>query len=414
MNSQGSFRLISAAHRVRAFLAIDPRRVEGIVALIPAYFLAILLLLPHVHVHQGGTLAELLKCQIIHNCPRLVSAAIFNLVSFLANGVTAFFASGNSELKSLVPPSWFHVQPMIGDYLFRLVILSPLVPFIAMTSRRLGYGLFFLAAFMLMSSGWGMFQPVLMTDALRFVRPDQMMDFWEFGRMQNLVAFDLFSLSFLLVVSLLLACRSPSPAQMAALAAFGQIGYEHLGFITGVGAFFYVLLAGPGPVRSRPYSALRMLAACGLASIAALGAIALLVTFNNDGALHLAQASVPFSDDIFRFAKYNVDNYRYILFRAAFFLFFPAAFGAISGFVVGLLDPLDDFWRARYRALAKSLLAVLIGYFGTLVIGFFTVITYSSEMARELYAFIIILFFLALAIGALSGSAIRRRVAPIA
>lgn len=397
-------------NRIRSFLSKDCRRAESMAILVPAYFLAVAFLLTTVVVHYGSGLADALSCSSIHNCARLVPPAIVDAVSILIEKAFAFLESSDTTRVDHATESWKHAKPVIGDYLTRLVLLSPLVPFIATTARNIAGAVFFLFAFVLLSSGWGALQPVLMTDVLALVRRDQFLPFWEFGRIQLLIREDLYALAFLLLLALFLAARQPTPLRAAAFAALGQISYEHLGFITGVAAFFHILLTAPGTIGDRAYPALRVLIACGIASVAVVVVMVLFILARNVDASQTTSPTSFFAPDIFRFAKYNIDNYRYILFRGAYFLFFPAAFGLLSGLVAGFASPLDDEWLRRYRALAAALLGILAGYFGAATIGFFTVITYSSEMAREFYAFVILLFFLAFALGTMGGSAGRRRI----
>lgn len=396
--------------RIRSFLAKDCRCAASMAILIPAYFLAVALLLTTVVVHYGVSLAQVIDCTSVHNRARFGPPAITDLVSSISGKAFALLESSDTIRADYSSVSWTHAKAVVGDFLLRLALLSPLVPFIVMTARNIAVAIFFLVAFVLMSSGWGALQPMLMTDVMALVRRDQFLPFWEFGRIQLLIPHDMYALSFLLVLALFLAARQPTPLRLAAFAAVGQISYEHLGFITGVAAFFHILLTAPGTIRDRVYPALRVLIACGGASIAVVAVIALIILTRNAHDSHTASSTAFFAPDIFRFAKDNIDNYRYILFRGAYFLFFPAAFGLLSGLVAGFVSPLDDEWRRRYRALAAALFGILAGYLGAATIGFFTVITYSSEMAREFYAFVILLFFLAFALGTMGGSAGRRRL----
>lgn len=400
--------------RAGQFAALDSRRADGMALLVPAYILAVLFLMPSVTVYYGQTFADTLKCVTMVNCPRLAAPIVSDLANFVAGHIFAFFKSGDPDQAAALATRSPGLESIVSDYLARIMLWAPLVVFIAMTARRVGHGLFFLFAFMLLSSGWGFLQPILKTDVLRFVRPDQFHPFWEFGRIQALQSFDLFALSYLLVLALILAYRSPTVLQIAVYAAFGQAAYEHLGFIAGVAAFLHALCFGPGPMRSRLFPALCILVACGIASIAVVVAIGSYLYLANGGSLSLFRPSTAIAEDAFRFAKYNIDNYRYILFRSAYFLFFPAAFGLVSGVIAGFVSPLDDEWRRRYRALAAALFAILAAYFGAATIGFFTVITYSSEMAREFYAFVILLFFLTFALGTMGGGAGRRRIQSLA
>lgn len=397
-------------NRIRSFLSGDCRHVDGMTVLILAYVLAVALLLTTVLVQYGRGFSESLNCPSIHNCARLVPLAIVDLVSFFVEKTFSFFDSDASVRTEYATESWRSAKPVIRDFLTRLVLLSPLVPFVAAAARNVATAVFFFFAFVLISSGWGVLQSTLMTEVLALVRRDQFLPFWEFGRIQLLIWEDLYALSFLLVLALSLAKRAPTPLQAAAFAAFGQISYEHLGFITGVAACLYVLLTAPGTIRDRVNPALRLLVACGLASVAVVAVMALIILTRNVDDSHAASPTAFFAPDLFRFAKYNIDNYRYILFRGAYFLFFPAAFGLLSGLIAGFVSPLDDEWRRRYRVLAAALFGILAGYFGAAMIGFFTVITYSSEMAREFYAFVILLFFLAFALGTMGGSAGRQRI----
>lgn len=397
--------------RLEHCLALDARSTEALALLVPAYLLAVALLLTTVVVHYGFSLADALNCASIHNCARLVPPAIVDLVSFFVERTFSLFDSDAAVRTEYATESWKNAKPVVGDFLIRLVLLSPLVPFVVAAARNVATAVFFLFAFVLISSGWGALQPILMTDVLALVRRDQFLPFWEFGRIQLLIPHDMYALAFLLVLALFLAGRQPTPLRAAAFAAFGQISYEHLGFITGVAAFFHILLTAPGTIRERVYPALRVLVACGIASVAVVALMGLIILTRNIQDSHAASSTAFFAPDLFRFAKSNITNYRYILFRGAYFLFFPAAFGLVSGLAAGFISPLNDEWRRRYRTLAAALLAILAGYFGALTIGFFTVITYSSEMARELYPFVILLFFLAFALGAMGGSAGRRRTA---
>lgn len=401
---------ISHLRRIQQYLALDPRHVNGLALLIPAYLLCVLLLMPSVTVYYGQTFADTLKCVTLVNCPRLAAPIVSDLANFVAGHIFAFFKSGDPDQAVALATRSPGLESIVSDYLARIMLWAPLVVFIAMTARRVGHGFFFLFAFMLLSSGWGFLQPTLKTDVLHFVRPDQFHPFWEFGRIQALQSFDLFALSYLLVLALILAYRSPTALQIAAYAAFGQAAYEHLGFVAGVAAFLHALCFGAGPIRSRAVPALRILVSCGLASVAVVVAIGSYLYLANGGSLSLFRPSTAIAEDAFRFAKYNIDNYRYILFRCAYFLFFPAAFGLVSGLIAGFVSPLDDEWRRRYRVLAAALFAILAAYFGAATIGFFTVITYSSEMAREFYAFVVLLFFLAFALGTMGGSAGRQRI----
>jgi hypothetical protein len=395
-------------------LALDSRRIESLALFIPAYFLAVLFMLPNISIYEAQpSFSSAANCTTIHNCARFFTPLVSDIARLLTDAAIRFFDSADPHQTEVVAQKLPHLRAFIIDYLKRLIFLSPLILLLCLTMRRVIYGLYFLFVFVLISTGWGTFQPFLKFDLLYFVKPEQFHPFWEFGRIQALMSHDLLAFGYLAALALILAFRNPTVFQLSALAAFGQAAYEHLGFITGVAAALHMCVITPGQWSMRLGVALRTLMACGVASVLVVLLI-LLNMYAMHGIVHLGHLKEGNQSDtfyeFFRFARDNIENYRYLLFRAAYFHFFPAALGLISGFAMGFVDPLNDEWHKRTIRAALAMTTVMVAFFLAAAIGFFTIITYSSEMAREFYSFVVILAAFFVYLGALGGTTVRLRL----
>ncbi|MDA0675734.1 MAG: hypothetical protein O3A88_05160 [Proteobacteria bacterium] len=312
-----------------------------------------------------------------------------------------------------VPPrsSVPELNHFLASLVYRFLLLLPLLVVAVRWVRPVWAGALFLALMFAAIGGFGAAHEFLARTLYWAILPKMTLYFFDLR--QGTYYIDFLAMGFLPLLALELERGIERPWRLLALTAFGQLSYEHFGFVCGVAGAVFILLRGPGTdLAARARRAVALLAVTGLISLAVI-AVLLLPGVLERGFLTFVSGNGSGWEGFIKEASANRANWKHVIARLAYFLAPAFLVGAALGLSVALRSESIPEAVARQRLAAVA--AVLTGFTGAVLIGFFALTNFSAEMGREFLQAVPLVFlfgFQAAYLGGLRLRTVARMVPP--
>ncbi|MBX9635487.1 MAG: hypothetical protein K2X44_10955 [Magnetospirillum sp.] len=270
-----------------------------------------------------------------------------------------------------------------------LMLLSPLVLLAVHRTRSLVAGLAVIVLPLLVIGSYGLMGPWLTYDGYKLFLPNSYHHF--FATVQVITVADLFLTATSLLLVLWLSRRNwrPSLKVVIPITILGQMMAENYGMLIGVSLAAFIAM-GPGNRRTQLISALRILAICGVASVATMAALMAQTYLSRGGVTVYGGHQVGLAGLFAEAAIYNWPNWKHHLANIAY-LCLPALATGAFGAVLSAVAERCPIGEIKAEPTGRASLAVTIGFLSTLAVAFAATTNLSSEFGRELLPLTILL-----------------------